>query len=61
MLGGGGAIIKRSLLYLINYHHLSMGISTDESLVWLKVLTNEKREGLAVVSFDRLGFKLFSL
>ncbi len=23
----------------------------------LKVLTNEKREGLAVVSFDRLGFK----
>jgi hypothetical protein len=24
-----------------------MGVSTDESLVWLKVLTNEKREGLA--------------
>ena len=27
----------------------------------LKVLTNEKRGGLAVVSFDRSGFKLFSL
>jgi hypothetical protein len=27
----------------------------------LKVLTNEKRGGLAVVSLDRSGFKLFSL
>ncbi len=27
----------------------------------LKVLTNEKKGGLAVVSFDRSGFKLFSL
>ena len=27
----------------------------------LKVLTNEKREGLTVVSFDRSGFMLFSL
>jgi hypothetical protein len=28
---------------------------------WLKVLTNEKRGGLTMVSFDRSGFKLFSL
>jgi hypothetical protein len=27
----------------------------------LKVLANEKRGGLSVVSFDRSGFKLFSL
>ncbi len=27
----------------------------------LKVLTNEKRGGLTVVSFDRSPFKLFSL
>jgi hypothetical protein len=27
----------------------------------LKVLANEKRGGVAVVSFDRSGFKLFSL
>jgi hypothetical protein len=28
---------------------------------YLKLLTNEKRGGLTVVSFDRSGFKLFSL
>jgi hypothetical protein len=31
------------------------------TLYFLKVLTNEKRGGLSVVSFDRSPFKLFSL
>jgi hypothetical protein len=32
-----------------------------QGLMILKVLTNEKRGGLAMVSFDRPPFKLFSL
>ncbi len=33
----------------------------ERELRWLKVLTNEKRGGLTVVSFDGPPFKLFSL
>jgi hypothetical protein len=37
-----------------------MGCVAQNTLANLKVLTNEKRGGLAVVSFDRSRFKLFS-
>jgi hypothetical protein len=32
-----------------------------QKMIFLKVLTNEKRGGMSVVSFDRSPFKLFSL
>ncbi len=55
-------IVSWNRMYLISRFFVwysAVGLSR----VWgiLKVLTNEKRGGLSVVSFDRSPFKLFSL
>jgi hypothetical protein len=44
-------------LFLVVFHHFVLQIV----LVYLKVLTNEKRGGLKVATFDWSRFKLFSL
>ncbi len=54
-------MVKMELIHFFSFPTSIAVFSLDLAFVILKVLTNDKRSGLTVVSFDRSPVNLFSL